>query len=235
MLNEFGLHRLLWNSCDERFGDVLVASPADSRGRGILLEVRQDGTAADLAGASIFLLWRHRVTGERGTEPFAAVDASSGTFSLLYPTAMQSAEGAVDAQILVSCGDGACISSRVFCIRVEPSLVGGDASEDMSSPFLEALFAYERAREAADEAAARANDATAVAEEAVASVRDMLATLAEAVGDVAEDRGVPVGGRESNDVAGLTGDYAELATREWVRQQIETVIAGLVDLSEGWY
>ena len=43
-------------------------------------------------------MWKHKVTGERGTEPFSAVDASSGTFEVYYPAAMQEAEGAVQAQ-----------------------------------------------------------------------------------------------------------------------------------------
>lgn len=35
MLDGYGLHQLTWDTCDERFGDVLVASPADAGGRGI--------------------------------------------------------------------------------------------------------------------------------------------------------------------------------------------------------
>lgn len=32
MLETYGLHELVWDACDERFGDMLVASPADARG-----------------------------------------------------------------------------------------------------------------------------------------------------------------------------------------------------------
>ena len=52
MLDGYGLHHLTWDTCDERFGDVLVASPADAQGRGISLAVRQNGAAANLAGAT---------------------------------------------------------------------------------------------------------------------------------------------------------------------------------------
>lgn len=65
MLEGYELHRLVWDAADERFGDVLVASPADSGGRGVTLAVRQDGAAADLTGATAYFVWEHKVTGER--------------------------------------------------------------------------------------------------------------------------------------------------------------------------
>ena len=126
MLDGYGLHQLTWDTCDERFGDVLVASAADAQGRGISLAVRQNGAAANLTGAMVYLVWRHKVTGERGTEPFTTVNAAGGTFSVYYPAAMQEAEGAVQAQVMVSRGDDTYISSRVFTIRVEPVIVGGE-------------------------------------------------------------------------------------------------------------
>lgn len=55
MLDGYGLHQLTWDTCDERFGDVLVASPADAQGRGISLAVRQNGAAANLTGAAVYL------------------------------------------------------------------------------------------------------------------------------------------------------------------------------------
>ena len=91
MLDGYGLHKLVWDACDERFGDVLVASPADACGRGISLAVRENGEAANLTGAKVHFVWKHKVTGERGTEPFSAVDASAGTFEVYYPAAMQEA------------------------------------------------------------------------------------------------------------------------------------------------
>ena len=145
MLDGYGLHHLTWDTCDERFGDLLVASPADAEGRGISLAVRQNGAAANLIGATVYLVWRHKVTGERGTEPFTAVNAASGTFAVYYPAAMQEAEGAVQAQIMVSRGDDTYISSRVFTIRVEPVIVGGEEHEDGFTLFVDAINAYEHA------------------------------------------------------------------------------------------
>jgi len=48
---------MLWDACDERFSDMLVASPADAGGRGISLAVREGGAAADMTGATLYLAW----------------------------------------------------------------------------------------------------------------------------------------------------------------------------------
>lgn len=163
MLDGYGLHQLTWDTCDERFGDVLVASPADAGGRGISLAVRERGAAADLTGATVYFVWKRKVTGGRGTEPFSAVDASVGTFEVYYPAAMQEAEGAVLAQVMVSRGDDTYISSRVFTIRVESVVVGGEEHEDGFTLFVDAINAYEHATEittdAANSAARLANTA----------------------------------------------------------------------------
>ncbi len=163
MLDRYGLHSLVWDAADERFGDVLVASPADAGGRGISLAVRQGGAAANLTGATVYLVWKHKVTGERGTEPFTAIDAAAGTFEVYYPAAMQEAEGAVQAQIMVSRGNDTYISSRVFTIRVEPVVVGGEEHEDGFTLFVEAINAYEHATEITTEAATAANNAATAA------------------------------------------------------------------------
>lgn len=166
MLDGYGLHKLVWDACDERFGDVLVASPADAGGRGISLAVREDGAAANLTGAKVYFVWKHKVTGERGTEPFTAVDAAAGTFEVYYPAAMQEAEGAVQAQVMVSRGDDTYISSRVFTIRVEPVVVGGEEHEDGFTLFVDAVNAYEHATEITTDAATDANAAAALADTA---------------------------------------------------------------------
>ena len=55
MLDAYGLHELTWDACDERLGDILVASPADAGGRGISLAIRENGAAADMTGATVYL------------------------------------------------------------------------------------------------------------------------------------------------------------------------------------
>ena len=139
-LEGYGLHELVWESCDDVFAGALVASPVDAEGRGIALAVRRDGEAADLSGASVYLLWRHRATRERGCEPFDEVDAEAGMFSVFYPAAMVCAEGPVDCQVMVSLPGGSAISTRTFEVRVEQVLVGGAESEDGFTLFLVRYF-----------------------------------------------------------------------------------------------
>ena len=177
MLDGYGLHQLTWDTCDERFSDVLVASPADAQGRGISLAVRQNGVAANLTGATVYLVWRHKVTGERGTEPFTAINAAGGTFSVYYPAAMQEAEGAVQAQVMVSRGDDSYISSRVFTIRVEPVIVGGEEHEDGFTLFVDAINAYEHATEITTDAADAANAAASAANSAASNASTVASNI----------------------------------------------------------
>jgi hypothetical protein len=177
MLEGYGLHNLTWDACDERFNDIPVASPADAGGRGISLAMRQGGAAADMTGATVYLAWKHKVTGVCGTEPFEAVDAAAGTFSVFYPTAMCEAAGAVHAQIVVSRGDDTYISSRVFTIRVEPVVIGGEESEDGFTLFLDAINAYEHATEITIDAADAANAAAALANTAAENADQAVADL----------------------------------------------------------
>jgi len=140
-----GLHALTWQDCDERFGEVLVASPTDARGRGIALTVKVGGVVTDLTGAMVYLLWRHRVARTRGCEPFRVVDAAKGRCDVFYPSSMTAAEGAVDAQLMVSLPTGNTISSRTFEVNVGQVLVGGTQSVTDFTLFLKAIKGYETA------------------------------------------------------------------------------------------
>ncbi len=168
MLEGYGIYTLIWDSADERLGDFLVASPADATGRGLELHVRQGGAAADLTGANVYFLWRHKMSGARGCEPMTAIDASLGQFLVYYPAAMQKAEGAVDAQCMVSWDDKS-ISTRAFTIRVEPVIVGGTESEDGFSLFVDAIKKYEDGSALARDAADAANEAAEAASDAADS------------------------------------------------------------------
>ena len=97
-----GLREVVWDECDAPFAGPFVASPADAEGRGIALSVTRGGEAADLTGASLYLLWRHRELRVRGCEPLEEVDAEAGKFRVYWPAAMACAEGTVDAQVMVS-------------------------------------------------------------------------------------------------------------------------------------
>ena len=176
MLEGYGLHTLIWDSADERLGDFLVASPADATGRGLELHVRQGGAAADLTGAEVYFIWRHKATGKRGCEPMEEIDESLGQYVVYYPAAMQETEGAVDAQCMVSWDDKS-ISTRAFTIRVEPVIIGGTESEDGFTLFVETIKRYEGAIEITTEAADAANEAAEAAEDAADSASAVAAAI----------------------------------------------------------
>ena len=96
MLDGYGFHTITWNWVDQRFSQVMVASPADAEGRGILLKVKRDGSSPNLTGVVAYLLWKHRVTGKRGTVVFDDASASTGVFAVYYPAAMCGGRGLPD-------------------------------------------------------------------------------------------------------------------------------------------
>lgn len=170
-LDEYGLHELVWETADDVIGDLLVASPADAQGRGILLTVKEDGAAVDLSDASVYLAWRHREAHVRGTSQFVAVDASEGEFCIFYPSAMACNEGTVYAQIVVS-ESASAISTRVFAIHVEQVVIGGTETEDGFTLFIEAIQAYENATDITTDAATAANNAAAAATSAATNANN---------------------------------------------------------------
>lgn len=181
MLDGYGLHTIIWDSADERLGDFLVASPADATGRGLELHVRQGGAAADLTGAEVYFLWRHKMAGTRGCEPMDEIDATLGQYVVYYPAAMQEAEGVVEAQFMVT-HDGKSISTRAFTIRVEPVIIGGTESEDGFTLFVETIMRYEGAIEITTAAADAANEAA----EAASDAADSATAVANAIQEAAQ-------------------------------------------------
>ena len=177
MLDGYGLYELIWNLADQVISGDFVASPCDAHGRGIALTVRQNGAAADLTEASVYLVWRHRMTGKRGTEGFEAVDASAGAFEVYYPASMQECGGVVDAQIMVSTGEDSYISTRTFQIRVESVLVGELETQDGFTLFVGAIHAYENATDISTEAATAANEAATAANTAAGNANQAAADL----------------------------------------------------------
>ena len=146
-LEGWGLRAVAWGACDEIDARGLVASPADAEGRGIALTVSRDGEAADLTGASAYLLWRHRETRARGCAPFTAVDATEGAFALHYPAALAACEGTVDAQVLLSLPGGSAISSNAFEVAVGQRLAGGEEAEGGIPPIVEGVQHWEEVLE----------------------------------------------------------------------------------------
>ena len=213
MLEDYGLHELVWDTCDQVFPGVFVASPADAEGRGISLSVLEGGEVCDLTGARVYLAWRHELTHKRGTCEFSAVDAAAGNFELYYPEAMQGAEGEIAAQIVVSIGDDRAVSSRVFWIRCEKVVVGGEECADGFSLFIEAIKAFEKASTityaAADEANAAASAANTAASEADAVKDEILADKAAGLFDGADGKDGKDGADGAQGPVGPKGDKGD--------------------------
>ena len=158
-----GLRAVTWDECDAPLDGCFTASPADAEGRGLALTVTRGGEAVDLTGATVYLLWRHRERRVRGCGPFEAVDASAGSFRVFWPAAMTCAEGAVDAQVMVT-SDREAISTLPFVVRVTQVLTGtGEGSDDGYSLFLEAIEKFEGADALISDAVAKAQQAADVA------------------------------------------------------------------------
>ncbi len=156
---DYCLHELVWNGCDDYLGDVLVASPADASGRGILFTL-SEAIDMELEGAHVYLIWHHRMSGKRGCEPFACGD--DGAWRAFYPASMQECEGVVDAQIVISLPDGPAVSTRVFKVRVEPALIGADADENGFTLFVEVIKRYEEGAERVEELLAVLDDVSII-------------------------------------------------------------------------
>lgn len=212
MLDNYGLHQLTWNLADQVVSDILVASPMDAEGRGIALSVRENGSAADLTGAAVYLVWTHRQTGKRGTTEFEAVDASAGTFAVYYPAAMCEAAGIVDASVMLSLGDGRYIATRGFLIRVEKVLVDGLEPEGGFTLFVQAIAAYENAAGISTEAAQAANHAAA----------DVLAAMQRGDFDGADGQD----GFSPTATVTQTAGYSSAGARPWdsVKLQVKRVV-----------
>ena len=175
-----GLRAVTWDECDAPLGGCFTASPADAEGRGLALTVTRGGEAVDLSDATVYLLWRHRERRVRGCEPFEAVDAPAGAFRVYWPAAMACAEGAVDAQVMVT-SDGEAISTLPFVVRVTQALTGaGEGGGDGYSLFLEAIEKFEGADALISDAVAKAQQAADVAAEALEDAQGASGAVAAA-------------------------------------------------------
>lgn len=155
---EHGLTEIDWTEIDQGMGPLL-ASPADVGGRGIRVFIGPGGAGADLAGATVWLLWRHRQTHAAGAEPFEGAAGQVGVFCVRYPEAMAAAEGEAECQIVVRGADGRRLSSREFAVRVG-SDVAGSLAPCEGGRFLDVI---ERCGAAAEEARGAAEELRAAA------------------------------------------------------------------------
>lgn len=145
-LEECGLQRLEWALDDCCCGGELLASPADFRGRGIIIDISEYGKPYDLTPHRVYLVWRHRLTRRRGCVEMFNPDDTMGRKAVYWPKAMARAEGTVECQAMISFADGGVMTSRTFLARVQEDLSANVDAGDGFTLFVEAIKRYEDAR-----------------------------------------------------------------------------------------
>ena len=127
-----------------------------------------------------------------GASPSRRWTPRRARFGVYWPAAMACAEGAVDAQVMVTC-DGEAISTLPFVVRVTQALTGtGEGGGDGYSLFLEAIEKFEGADALISDAVAKAQQAADVAAEALedaqgASSATAAATAAASAANAAKE------------------------------------------------
>ncbi len=144
-LETVGLQHLDWALDEALFGGDLVASPADFRGRGIIVDITDHGIAFDLTPHRTYLIWRHRLTRRRGCAEMAPADGVASRRTVHWPRAMTRAEGKVECQLMISLADGGNYTSRTFLVTVLEDLSACVDDGDGFSLFTESIFRYQDA------------------------------------------------------------------------------------------
>lgn len=160
----WALKKIELDTANQTIPDVLIANEGDANGRGIDLQITQDGAAASMTGMSVYLAWGHEC-GAEGLTKFTATDASRGRFKVYYPAQMQR-RGTVVARVMVYAGSKTPITgSRDFRIFVERNPINEDAAitTDDFSVFKAAVIDLNEAKKAADAATKKATDAATAA------------------------------------------------------------------------
>ena len=142
-LEECGLQRLEWALDDECFGGELLASPADFRGRGVVVDVTERDAPFDLSAHRVYLVWRHRLTRRRGCVEMFMPDDVLNRRAVYWPRAMSRAEGTVECQVMISFADGGIVTSRTFLARVQEDLSANVDAGDGFTLFAEAIMRYQ--------------------------------------------------------------------------------------------
>lgn len=142
-LEECGLQRIEWALDDECFGGELLASPADFRGRGIVVDVTECDTPFDLSEHRVYLVWRHRLTRRRGCVEMFKPDDELNRRAVYWPKAMSRSEGTVECQVMISFADGGIVTSRTFLARVQEDLSANVDAGDGFTLFAEAIMRYQ--------------------------------------------------------------------------------------------
>ena len=120
------------DTINTRVNADLFAKEGDANGRGIVVQITENGIIKDTTGITLRLQWSHISVGVSGFTDFEVVDATKGLYKLQYPTSMLH-RGRVEAFIRIT-DNGILSGTRNLMITVE-RMVGSDETIEASDDF----------------------------------------------------------------------------------------------------
>lgn len=164
----------------ETYGRTLKGSPDDMNGRGIELAIIEDGKAANTESCQVRLVWSN---GDfEGYDVFDAVDASLGKYRLEFTQDFLSHAGSARCKVIILDGTDTVYSSDVFGVNIDTNAASKSAtsSGNEASLFIQAIMAFDTARDAYDEATAEITVTLANAKEVTETATEAATSASEA-------------------------------------------------------
>ena len=120
------------DTINTRVNADIFAKEGDANGRGMVVQITENGIIKDTTGITLRLQWSHLSVGVSGFREFEVVDASKGLYKVKYPTSMLH-RGRVEAFIRIT-DNGILSGTRNLMITVE-RMVGSDETIEASDDF----------------------------------------------------------------------------------------------------
>lgn len=120
------------DTINTRVNADLFAKEGDANGRGMVVQITENGIIKDTTGITLRLQWSHISVGTSGFTDFEVVDATKGLYKLIYPTSMLH-RGRVEAFIRIT-DNGILSGTRNLMIPVE-RMVGSDETIEAADDF----------------------------------------------------------------------------------------------------
>ena len=120
------------DTINTRVNADLFAKEGDANGRGMVVQITENGIIKDTTGITLRLQWSHISVGVSGFTEFEVVDATKGLYKLIYPTSMLH-RGRVEAFIRIT-DNGILSGTRNLLITVE-RMVGSDETIEAADDF----------------------------------------------------------------------------------------------------
>ena len=120
------------DTINTRVNADLFAKEGDANGRGMVVQITENGIIKDTTGITLRLQWSHLSVVASGFKEFEVVDATKGLYKVQYPTSMLH-RGRVEAFIRITDND-ILSGTRNLLITVE-RMVGSDETIEAADDF----------------------------------------------------------------------------------------------------